>query len=425
MSSFLIKDATIIDPITKKQKKADICLKNGKIVSKEELKAEKVIAASGLIAVPGLIDLHAHLREPGREDEETIYSGSLAAALGGYTTVVCMPNTNPPLDSLATLKYVQKQAQQAVIEIKFVGAVTKEQKGEELAPLGELAAGGVVGFSDDGFPVANANLMRRALEYSRIFNLPIISHAEDKELAKGGVMNEGRQATLLGLTGIPAAAETVAVARDIALAELTGARLHLTHLSTAAAVELVRQAKAKGLAVTADCTVHHLVLTEDCLATYDTNYKVNPPLRTEADIAALRQGLLDNTIDAITTDHAPHALFEKEKEIEAAPFGMIGLQTAVSVLLTHLVPEVGLETVIQKLTVGPAKILNKQVSGFTLGSKTDLVLINPKAKVKVDADWLKSKSKNTPFLGQELNGLVAYVIKDGRLIVKEGELVFS
>lgn len=420
MSSFIIKGATIIEPLTSQQKQADIFIHNGKIAVQPPKEAT-VINADGLLAVPGLIDLHAHLREPGREDEETILTGAEAAAFGGFTTVVAMPNTSPPVDSLATLKYVQKQAQEAIVEVKFVGAVTKEQKGKALAPLAELAAGGVVGFSDDGYPVANSSLMRRALEYSRIFNLPIISHAEDKELANGGVMNEGKQATLLGLPGIPKEAEVIAVARDLALAELTGAHLHLTHISTAGAVELIRQAKARGLSVTADCTVHHLVLTEDCLTTYDTNFKVNPPLRTKADITALKQGLLDNTIDAISTDHAPHALFEKEKEIELAPFGMIGLQTAVPVLFTYLVSEVGVNTVIKKLTVGPAGILKQKVCTFQPGDVADVTLINPKAKVKIDVDWLKSKSKNSPFLGQELKGKVAYVFKKGKLIVNLGK----
>lgn len=412
----LIAGGRVIDPASGTDKVADVKIEDGVIVKDFSGKvAFETIDAKGLIVTPGLIDMHVHLREPGREDEETIATGARAAAAGGFTTIVCMPNTSPPIDNRAVLDYVTDKAADVAVNVLAIAAITAGLAGKCLSEMGDLAAGGAVGFSDDGRPVTDSGLMRRALEYSKVFDLPVISHAEDAFLSKDGVMHEGFISTQLGLQGIPAAAEETMIARDIILAELTGARLHITHVSTAGGVALVRAGKKRGIRVTADVTPHHLVLTDQNLKGYDTNYKINPPLRTQADNKALTEGLIDGTVDAIVSDHAPHAAQEKEQEIETAPFGAIGLQTTLPVLLTHILSErFDLPALIGKLTVGPARILGLSAGTLSPGEPADITIIDTKAKHKVEAGAFLSKSRNSAFIGADLGGKAIYTIVGGR-----------
>ncbi|MDP1807984.1 MAG: dihydroorotase [Actinomycetota bacterium] len=418
----LIAGGRVIDPASGTDKVADVKIEDGVIVKDFSARsAFETIDAKGLIVTPGLIDMHVHLREPGREDEETIETGAQAAAAGGFTTIACMPNTSPPIDNRSVLEYVTDKAVGAAVNVKVVAAITAGLAGERLSEMGDLANAGAVGFSDDGRPVANSALMRLALEYSKVFDLPIISHAEDIFLSKDGVMHEGFISTQLGLKGIPAAAEETMIARDIILAELTGARLHITHVSTAGGVALIRAGKLRGIKITADVTPHHLVLTDENLKGYDTNYKVNPPLRTQADNVALLEGLINGDLDAIVSDHAPHAAQEKEQEIEAAPFGAIGLQTTVPVLLTHLLSShFDLPALIGKLTVGPAGILGLRAGTLGSGEAADITLIDPKAKLKIEPGYFLSKSRNSAFIGSDLVGSAKYTIVGGRIVFEAG-----
>jgi len=419
----LIKGGRVIDPASGTDKVMDVKIEDGLIV--KDFSGDRgieTIDAKGLLVTPGLIDMHVHLREPGREDEETIASGARAAAAGGFTTIACMPNTDPPIDNRAVVEYVLERAGAGPVNVKVVAAISAGLAGERLSDMGDLAAAGVVGFSDDGNSVMDSALMRQALEYSKVFDLPVISHAEDTGLSKNGVMHEGAVATALGLSGIPAAAEEAMIARDIILAEMTGARLHITHVSTAGGVAMIREAKAKGTRVTADVTPHHLVLTDAKLRGYDANYKINPPLRTEQDCLALIEGLIDGAIDAVATDHAPHASHEKEQEIENAPFGTIGLETALPVLLSNVAQTgLGLSGLISGLTVGPAGILKIDRGALTVGSVADVTVIDVKAKVKVDPGMFNSRSKNSAFIGAELTGAAKYVVVGGKVVLRDGE----
>lgn len=424
MARILLKNGRIIDPGCREDAVRDLLIEDGWIVESFSGEADvEVIEATGRLVVPGLIDMHVHLREPGREDEETIESGARAAALGGFTAVACMPNTSPAIDSRAIVDFIKEKASGCPVDVLPIGAVSAGLRGEGLSDMAELAAAGVAGFSDDGRPVSDSRLMRGALELSTMLGLPIISHAEDLALAADGVMNEGPVATKLGLRGIPGAAEEVMTARDIILAEKTGGRLHLTHVSTAFAVELIRAAKARGIKVTADCTPHHLALTDERLAGYDANFKMNPPLRSEVDRLALVEGLFDGTIDAIASDHAPHAIHEKDTELERAAFGAIGLQTTVPVVFSHLkLTDKTLPVLIAALTTGPARILGREAS-LAVGSTADVTIIDTKARVEVDTSYFVSKSVNSAFIGESLAGAAGHVIKNGRLIVREGAMV--
>lgn len=424
LNRVLIKGGRVVDPASGIDKVKDILIEDGLIV--KEFNAKSVVLtvdAKDHLVLPGLIDMHVHLREPGREDEETVMSGARAAAAGGFTTIACMPNTEPPIDSGALVHYIQGRAELSPIDVKVIGAITRGQKGKELAEMGEMSQAGAVAFSDDGRAVSDSYVMRSAMAYSTMFDLPIISHAEDILLAGDGVMHEGRVSTMLGLKGIPALAEEVMAARDIMLAELTGARLHIAHVSTAGTVELIKRAKEAGIKVTGEVTPHHLTLTDDELAQYDTNFKVNPPLRTNSDVAALWQGLTDGVIDVIATDHAPHARHEKELEFETAPFGMIGLETAISLLLTEMGRyKLSLIGLISKMTQNPAKVLGLKAGEISIGRAADITIINHKAKVEVDVNRFESKSRNSPFSGRQLTGRVAYVFKAGKQIVAGGRL---
>lgn len=412
----------VIDPETKMDRMADIFIRDGVIIkvekTKDKIKARKTIDAKGKIVVPGLIDMHTHLREPGREDEETIYTGSCAAVAGGFTSICCMPNTQPPIDNQETVKFVYQKAKDAKCKIYCVGCITKGQKGEELTEIYDLVRAGVVAISDDGLSIANSQVLRNALEYSRMFDLPVISHCEDLNLSACGVMHEGFVSTTLGMCGIPSIAEETIVARDIKLAEFTKARIHIAHVSTEGSVDLIRQAKKRGIKVTCEATPHHFTLTDQIIRTFDTNAKVNPPLRTKRDVEAIKRELSDGTIDCIATDHAPHSIEEKEVEFDAAPFGMVGLETALGLVVTELINKKVLSwaQAIAKMTVNPARILNLKAGRIKKNFPADITIIDPKASWIADPTKFQSKSKNSPFGGRKLRGKVCCTIVDGKVV---------
>ncbi|MDD5082919.1 MAG: dihydroorotase [Dehalococcoidales bacterium] len=427
MKPLLILDGRIIDPAQGIDEIGSLVVAEGQIswLGKGDIPfppAEcRVLHAQGLIVCPGFIDLHCHLRQPGFEDKETIATATRAAARGGFTTVGCMPNTKPPLDNPATIDYVKSTAESdGVIRVLPIGCVTKERKGQELVEMDKLAAAGVVGFSDDGDPVADSRLMRQALERSRDLNLPIIDHCEDKALSEGGQMNEGLVSAELGLRGIPNAAEEIIVARDLALAKLTGGWLHIAHASTTGSVELVRQAKESGVRVTAEVTPHHLTLTEAEVRRYGTNAKVNPPLRTQQDIEALVQGLNKGVIDIIATDHAPHTLADKQCQFTRAASGISGLETAFGSLMGLVHGGlISLTTLISKMTVAPAGIIGQRygkLGSLAAGSGADVAILDPDLEWVVDAQTFASKGKNTPLDGSKLKGKVVATISRGELV---------
>ncbi|MDR1523037.1 MAG: dihydroorotase [Endomicrobium sp.] len=418
--SLQIKNIRIVDPSCNKDLIGDICIENGKIVPSLSKKADKVIDGNGKIAVPGLIDVHAHLREPGQEDKETIYTGTSSAAKGGITTVFCMPNTKPVIDNTPTVEFILLKAQkEGLINVFPIGCATKGSLGQELSEIGVLKKAGIVAVSDDGLPVSNSQIMRRTLEYTKMFSLPVISHSEDKELSKNGVMNEGKNSTILGLRGIPKQAEEIMVSRDIMLAELTGGYLHVAHVSTAGSVELVRQAKKKGIQVTAETCPHYFTLTDDIVKVYDANTKINPPLREQKDVEAIKQGLADGTIDCIATDHAPHTQDEKNQEFDLAPFGIIGFETLLSLVLNELVDKniLSLSEAISKMTSNPAKIFNlKNRGSLQNGSIADVTIIDPNYSYEFKKESIISKSKNSPFLGRQFKGASVMTIVDGNIV---------
>jgi dihydroorotase len=423
MTTLLIKGGRTVDG------QRDLLIEEGKIKAiGARLKGTgaRVIEAKGLLVLPGLIDMHAHLRDPGRPDKETIASGARAAALGGFTTVCCMANTNPPADNPAVVEYIIAKAKaEAVVNILPVAALTKGLKGEELAELGRCYAEGAVAFSDDGRPVLRAEVMRRALEYTSQFGVPVISHCEDTGLSGDGSMNEGTLSTEIGLPGIPALAEEIMVARDALLAREYG-RLHIAHVSSANSVKLIRQAKREGAPLTAETCPHYFALTEEAVRQYDTNAKVNPPLKGRADVQAVIRGLRDGTIDVIATDHAPHTCEEKNIEFNQAVPGLVGLETALALVLTRLVETraLSLKQAIEKLTAAPARILNLPAKGvLRAGADADIILVDPKAEWVVDPAKFASKSRNTPFNGWRLRGKVLWTIVGGKIVVKDGKLV--
>ena len=421
-----IEGGHLIDPAAGIDAPRDLLLEGGKVSAVEKAgmfrsaDVARRIDARGCWVVPGLIDLHCHLREPGYEYKETVATGTAAAVAGGFTAVACMANTNPVNDSAAVTRFIlERAAAAALARVYPIGALSQGLGGERLAEIGEMRAAGIVAVSDDGKPVVDAGLMRHALEYCVMFGIPIIDHAEDPGLA-GGSMHEGRTSIRLGLRGIPAAAEEVMVSRDIALAELTGGRLHIAHASTRGTVDLVRAAKARGVRVTAEATPHHFSLTDEAVAEYDGNAKMNPPLRSADDRAALRAALADGTIDAIATDHAPHHRDEKEVEFENAAFGIVGLETALPLSL-RLVEERVLTPSdwVRRLSSTPAEILG--VPGGTLrpGALADVTIVDPAAEWRAEASRLKSKSKNSPFLGWTMKGRAFFTLVGGR-VVHEG-----
>jgi len=423
----LLKGGHIVDPSANLNSAADILIKGEKVADVgKSLKATgaKMINCKGKIVLPGLIDMHTHLRQPGREDEETFVTGGRAALKGGFTSVLCMANTNPPVDNKGIVEYVHAESAKAdLINIYTVGAVTKGLEGKELTEIGQIYGAGAKALSDDGKPVMNAQLMRRALEYAKMFGLPIISHCEDLDLSKNGVMNEGFISTRMGLKGVPRAAETVMIMRDIELAQLTGSRVHIAHVSTKESVELIRQAKKRKISVTCETCPHYFTLTEEAVLGFNTNAKVNPPLRTKEDLDAVREGLSDGTIDAIATDHAPHAEEEKDVEFDFAASGMVGLETALSLVYTQLVKKGSLNwsQVAEKMSFNPARILGLSGKGsLKAGCDADITVFDPEVDWVVEAKCLESKSKNTPFMGMRLDGAAALVIVGGKIKFEGG-----
>ena len=421
----LLRGARIIDPSQNLDDTRDILIINGciaEIKEKIEISDVEETDLSGMIVTPGLIDMHAHFRDPGYEYKEDIESGSKSAAAGGFTAVACMPNTKPPIDNGALVEYVKsKTSKISKIKILPIGCVSKGQEGKEITEMGDMAQAGAVAFSDDGKPVADSSLMRKAMVYASMFDRVIIDHCEDPALFEGGQINEGRVSTLLGLTGIPAAAEEIMVARDILLAKEMGTRVHIAHISTKGSVELIRKAKSDGVMVTCEVTPHHLTLTEEAVRGYDTNAKVNPPLRTQEDLKALLEGLKDGTIDAIATDHAPHHIDEKDIEFDKAAFGLVGLETALGLVLTKIVGEGGLSLnkAVEKMTSGPAKILGLHMGTIKIGAPADITVIDPNRVWTVDKDKFFSKGRNTPFNGWELKGKAVLTIVDGKTAYSE------
>lgn len=418
----------MVDPASGRDEVADVLVEGGRIVAVAQgMRPEGagVLDARGLVVVPGLIDLHVHLRDPGQTHKEDIASGTRAAARGGVTGVVCMANTQPPVDDPVVVEYIRSRAREAgAVRVYPVGAVTKGLGGKELSPIGALAAAGVVALSDDGRPIPDAGLLRRAMVYSRMFELPILEHCEDPSLSAGGVMHEGEVSARLGLRGVPRSAEEVVVARDLVLAEETGAHVHIQHVSTRGSVRLIREAKARGVRVTAEVTPHHLTLTDESLEGYDPNFKTNPPLRSAEDVEALLEGLQDGTLDCVATDHAPHAPAEKLVEFDAAPFGVIGLETLLSVVLTRLVWQKGwpLARALSPVTDRPARILGLPGGRLQAGALADLVLLDPEREWVVDPEQFCSKSRNTPFAGWTLRGKVLATLVEGRVVWMEEEV---
>ncbi len=419
----LVKNGRVIDPSQSFDMVSDIYIHEDRVekISKHidpPRNSDTVIDASGQVVAPGFVDIHVHLREPGYEHKETIKTGCFAAAAGGFTSIVCMPNTNPINDNASVTEYILLKARtEGIVNVFPIGAITRGEKGKELADIGEMCEAGCVGISDDGMPVKDSGLMRKAMEYVKPFGIPVITHAEDTELSAGGVMNEGFVSTELGLRGIPNASEEVMVGRDIILCELTGTPLHICHVSTEGSVRLVREAKKRGAKVTAEATPHHFILTDREVYGYNTNAKMNPPLRTRQDVDAVLEGIADGTIDVIATDHAPHSQDEKNVEFDLAPFGIVGLETALSLSL-ELVEKgiITLDEMIKKLTVVPSQIVGIERGTLVPGSIADLVVFDAGMSRTVTPGEFFSKGKNTPFSGWELKGVVSSTIVSGEVV---------
>jgi dihydroorotase len=422
MRPLLLQGGRVIDPSRNADDVADILLTEGRIAAVgRNIGAPddaETIDVRGKVVAPGLVDVHVHLREPGQEDLETIATGSAAAVAGGFTSICAMPNTDPVCDNQGVVGFVIAQAQRAAkARVYPIGAVTLGQKGQQLAEFGELVGAGAVAVSDDGKPVATAHMMRTALEYAKTFGIPVADHCEDMSLATGGSMHEGIVSTRLGLKGIPAAAEEVMVARDILLAELTGGHVHLCHMSTRGSVELIRRAKERGIRVTAEACPHHFSLTHEACVGYNTNAKMNPPLREPEDVEAIREGLKDGTIDCVATDHAPHHYDAKEREFDDAPNGIIGLETALGLSISELVGRglLSLPQLLHRMSTAPARIFNLPGGTLATGAPADLVVIDPAAKWTVVPEAFRSKSRNTPFAGRELTGRAELTIVRGQI----------
>ena len=425
----IVKNGRLIDPAHHQDGPADLLIEDGKVVQiAQKISGQgEVIDATHCWVVPGLVDLHTHLREPGYEHKETIKTGTESAAAGGFTSVCCMPNTNPVNDNEAVTRYIlEKAAQEGRVTVYPIGAVSKGSLGKELAEIGELVEKGCRAISDDGQPIRSSELMRCALEYSKMFEIPVINHCEDPELCGKGTMNEGLVSVELGLKGVPAIGEEVMVARDLLLAQHTGGRLHVPHVSSRESVRLIRDAKRQGVFVTAEACPHHFMLTDEAVRGYNTFAKVNPPLRTPEDIQAIRQGLQDGTIDAIATDHAPHTEDEKRCEFDGAPFGMVGLETALPLTLALVEHGIlSLDQAIEKLTIAPARIMRLDKGHLGTGADADITVIDPQARWVVEPERFYSKSKNTPFGGWKMTGRVTITIVGGRIVFKQDEGILT
>lgn len=420
MPNLLIQNGRVIDPSQEMDRVTNILVVDGEIAAFDAAPTgqEVIVDATGKIVSPGLIDMHVHLREPGFEEDETIKTGTAAALAGGFTSVACMANTEPPIDTQGTVEFIRDQAARADhCNVFAIACVSKNREGKELAEIGQLVEAGAVAFSDDGAPVGDAELMRRAFEYCLMFDKAVLNHAEIRELTQGGVMHEGLTSLVLGLAGIPAAAEDVMTSRDIALAEATGGRLHIMHVSTVNSIDALRRAKSRNVRVTAEATPHHFTLTDECLRTFDSNYKMNPPLRGREHVEAVIAGLADGTIDVIASDHAPHAKEKKMQELDQAPFGIVGLETSLGLVITKLIEPGHLDwsSAIRKMSLNPARILGIDKGTLQIGADADITIIDPEARWTVDPSKFRSKSANTPFGGMELIGRADVVIVGGRV----------
>ena len=425
-NALVIKNARVIDPSQKLDEVTDITIVAGKIAEigpvdpKSSASAHEphIVYAEGKIACPGLIDMHVHLREPGNEDAETIASGSAAAIAGGFTSIACMPNTEPAIDTEAMIDFIYRQAARAgLCNVYPIGALTKGRLGNELAEIGQMVRAGAVAFSDDGCGVADSSVMLRAMQYAAMFNKPIIQHCEDHNLAGQGCMNAGVTSTRLGLPGIPAIAEEVMIQRDLLIAQNTGARYHVAHISTAGSVQLVREAKKRGIAVTTEVCAHHLLMTDECVETYDTNYKMNPPLRTQSDVDACIAGVVDGTIDCLVTDHAPHGPQGKDFDFQTAPFGIIGLEVALPLFAEALVVPGHLDwpALIEKMTLAPARVHELEKGTLQIGADADVTIFDPEERWIVDDTKFRSRSKNCPYNGRSLKCRVSHTIVGGSI----------
>jgi dihydroorotase len=429
MATLLVRGGRVVDPDQGIDRIDDVLVRDGLVVAVGHAgtqpvgRVDETIDASGLIVTPGLFDMHVHLRQPGREEDETIETGTRAALAGGFTSVACIPNTEPPIDSQAAVEFIhQKAARADTCNVFVVACASRGREGKELAEIGQLVEAGAVAFSDDGAPVYDAELMRRVFEYCRMFDKPFLAHEEVLELTAGGVMHEGLVSLVLGLKGMPAAGEEVMIGRDIALAEVTDGRLHVMHVSTAGGVALIRAAKARGIRVTAEACPHHFTLTDESLRGFDSNFKMSPPLRTAADIEGIIEGLVDGTIDCIATDHAPHALEKKMLELDRAPFGILGLETAVGLAVTRLVVpgRIGWPRLVEAMSTLPARILGVNRGTLRPGCPADITLIDPELSWRVDAGSFASKSVNSPFHGWTLQGRAVTTIVAGRVKYRLG-----
>jgi dihydroorotase len=420
MTALIIRKGRIIDPANQRDEVGDLFIVDGKLAAKAKDSDAEVIDATGLVVAPGLIDLHVHLREPGFGWKETIETGARAGAAGGFTTIVCMPNTSPAADSPGTIAWIRDRAAEvACVNVLPTGAISKGLMGEELAPIGSLKQAGVVAITDDGRCVQNNELMRRAVEYARMVGVPVLDHCQDYNLVGNGVAHEGYWSTLLGLPGWPSAGEEAIVMRNVLLAELCDHQVHCQHISAAGSVRILREARARGVKVSGEVCPHHIALTDDAIQNFDTNCKMNPPLRAKEDVAALLEGIADGTLSVLCSDHAPHAGFEKEVEFDAAPFGIVGLETELGLfldLLVHKTKTIALARLIEMFTVNPARLLQIDAGTLSVGSAADVTLIDPNLEWTVDASTFESMSRNTPFDGRKLKGRVVRTIVNGKTV---------
>ena len=418
MSEIFLKGGLVLDPSSGREAKGDVLIRDGKIADGKPSKDAQVIQVDGCVVTPGLIDPHVHLREPGQSAKETIATGTAAAVAGGFTSVIAMPNTSPVADGPNTIAWMKQRARETGVANVFpTGTISMGQKGEQLAPIGSLRQAGVVAITDDGHCIQSAELMRRALEYARMFDLPVLDHCEDRSLSAGGVMNEGKWSRILGLPAWPGIAEEVIVSRNVLLAELTGARVVCQHMSTAGSIRILRDAKKRGIPIEGEASPHHMTLTDDCVEGYDTSFKMNPPLRTKADVEGVKRGVVDGTIRFLATDHAPHCSYEKEVEFDEAPFGVVGLETAVGIYLTELVHSglMPLREVVDRMSFFPGKYFQLGRGTLAVGAVADVTVLDIGRTWSVKKAEFRSLGKNTPFEGRELKGRAVFTIVDGKI----------